>query len=88
MAVKIKSLRVSGPVLVPLTTGTTLRLSPGQVSPELADVEVADNAKVDKLLQQGVIEVETTGETSGPEPEATAETATPAKSRKRPDSSG
>lgn len=86
MAVKIKSLRTSGPIMVPLTTGTTLRLSPGQVSPELADVEVADNAKVDKLRQQGVIEVETTEGASDPTPEAAAQAAAePAKSRKRPD---
>jgi len=59
MAIRIKSLLVTGPVMVPLNSGVTVRLSPGQSSAELADVEVADNPKVDKLLGRGVIEVET-----------------------------
>lgn len=86
MAVRIKNLRISGPILVPLTTGTTLRLSPGQVSDEVADVEVANNATVDKLQRQGVIRVERTEETPNPSPDAAAEAA-PAKSRRRPSSS-
>jgi len=69
MAVRIRSLVTTGPVLVPLATGTTVRLSPGQASDELPDVEVADNAKVDKLRQRGVIDVETAdGSAETPEP--------------------
>jgi hypothetical protein len=62
MAIRIKSLLVSGPVTVPLNSGVTVRLSPGQSSAELADVEAADNPKVDKLLARGAIEVETVSE--------------------------
>ena len=60
MAVRIRSLTISGPVLVPLSSGTTVRLSPGQVSDEMPDVEVVDNAKVDKLRRQRLIDIETT----------------------------
>ena len=63
MTVRITSLAPSAPVLVPLTTGATLRLSPGEVSADLPDIEVANNAKVDKLQRQGVIDVESTDET-------------------------
>jgi hypothetical protein len=58
MTVRIRSLVVSGPLFVPLSGGGTLRLSPGQMTDELPDVEVADNAKVDKLRAQGLIDVE------------------------------
>lgn len=89
MAVKIKSLLTSGPVTVPLTTGSTVRLSPGQVSRELPDVAVADNAKVDKLRRLGVIDVETVGDTPEETPPAAEPSAAePARPRKRPDSSG
>jgi hypothetical protein len=70
MPVKITNLAISGPVLVPLSSGRTVRLSPGQVSDEMPDVEVVDNAKVDKLRRQGLIDVETTDE-----PEAAVESA-------------
>jgi hypothetical protein len=62
MAVRIRSLVTFGPVLVPLSSGTTLRLSPGQVSDDLPDVEVANNAKVGKLQRQGMIDVATAKE--------------------------
>jgi hypothetical protein len=57
MAVKIRSLVTSGPVLVPLSTGRTIRLSPGQLSDEMPDVEVANNAKVEKLQRESLIAV-------------------------------
>ena len=41
MAITIRSLLTSGPVWVPLTTGSSARLSPGQTSGELADVVMA-----------------------------------------------
>jgi hypothetical protein len=58
MPVKIKSLLISRPIVVPLTTGTTLRLSPGETSAELPDVEITNNPKVDKLQAQGAIGIE------------------------------
>jgi hypothetical protein len=60
MAVTIRSLAVSGPLVVPLTSGAAVRLSPGEVSEELAEVEVADNPKVDKLLELRLLAVERT----------------------------
>jgi hypothetical protein len=65
MTVRIRSLVTSGPVLIPLSSGLTLRLSPGQVSDDLPDVEVANNAKVDKLQRQGMIDVATAKEVRG-----------------------
>jgi hypothetical protein len=58
MGVRLRNLQTSRPVIVPLNTGASLRLSPGQVSDELPDVAVADSPKVDKLLAQGLIDVE------------------------------
>lgn len=75
MAIRIKSLLVSGPVVIPLNSGATVRLSPGQTSDELADVEVADSAKVAKLAGRGVIAVETDG-ADGAETEAEPEDKT------------
>ena len=64
MAVRIRSL-VSGPVIIRLSSGRNVRLSPGQNSGDLHDAEVAGNAKVDKLTARGVIEVETIGKKAG-----------------------
>jgi hypothetical protein len=50
------------PVHVPLTTGSTLRLSPGQTSDELQDVELMNNPMVDKLKGRNVIAVEDVGQ--------------------------
>lgn len=69
MAIRIKSLLVSGPVVVPLNSGATVRLSPGQTSGELPDVEVADSQKVAKLAGRGVIAVETDDGDRDTEPE-------------------
>ena len=97
MAVRIRSLTRSGHLLVPLSSGTTVRLSPGQSSGEMPDVEVTDNAKVDKLRLQGLIDVETTeteeseaAAESAEEPQAQGESdrKSRAPSRKRTDSSG
>jgi len=68
MAVRIRSLVASGPVVVPLSTGEAVRLSPGQVSDDLPSVTVADNAKVEKLRQRGLIEVETVEEPAAEPP--------------------
>ena len=87
MTVTIKNLLVSGPVAIPLTTGQSLRLSPGEESPELPDIEATDNAKIDKLRRQRVIEVvmteSATGDSDAETPEtAEGATATPAQTRK------
>jgi hypothetical protein len=78
MPVKVKSLLRSGPIVVPLTTGATLRLSPGETSAELPDVEITNNPKVDKLQAQGVIGIEkvskATAERAEPEANTPAET--------------
>jgi hypothetical protein len=88
---------MSGPVLVPLSSGTTMRLSPGQVSGEMPDVEVADNAKVDKLRRHGLIDIETTEtdeseeaaeSTEQPEAQGESDRKSRSPSRKRTDSSG
>ena len=72
MAVRIRSLATTGPILVPLSTGTAVRLSPGQVSRVLPPVEVANNAKVEKLRQQGLIDVETVEEDAAADADAPA----------------
>jgi hypothetical protein len=81
MPVKISNLLGSGPIFVPLNTGANLRLSPGQTSEELSDVEVVDNAKIEKLLARGVIDIQDVKDTSpanadenaGPIPDSSAE---------------
>jgi hypothetical protein len=62
MAVRIRSLATSAPVVVPLSTGEAVRLSPGQVSRDMPQVMVTNNAKVEKLRQLGLIEVEAVAE--------------------------
>ena len=59
MTVRITSLLASGPITVPLLSGATLWLTPGEVSPDLPDVEVSGNAKVAALEERGLIGVET-----------------------------
>jgi hypothetical protein len=87
MTVKIKNSLVSGPVAIPLTNGQSLRLSPGEESRELPDIEATGNAKVDKLRRLRVIEVVVTESATGDSDAETAEaaegaTATPAPARK------
>jgi hypothetical protein len=68
MAVRIRSLLVSGPLMVPLSGGGSVYLSPGEVTGELPDVDVTNNVKVDKLRARRLIDVEQVGEKpSGPE---------------------
>ncbi len=45
------------PVLLALTSGATLRLSPGEISAKLEDVDVQNNPKINKLREQRVIAV-------------------------------
>lgn len=65
MTVTIKNLLTAGPVAIPLSTGQWLRLSPGEQSPELPDVEATANEKIDKLRNQRVIEVVETDAATG-----------------------
>jgi hypothetical protein len=87
--IKIKSLDTSRPVLVPLSTGRAVRLSPGQLSGEMPDVEVANNAKVEKLQRQGLIAVVTTDEPETGERPAGEPTEQPGEAKDEPnDDSG
>jgi hypothetical protein len=94
MGVKIRNLLTSGPIIVPLSTGASVRLSPGQISDELPDVAVADNPKVDKLRTQGLIDVEETDTKAKPGEDETkakageGETESRPRSRKRSESAG
>jgi hypothetical protein len=96
MPLRIRNLLTSHPVVVPLNTGTALRLSPGQRSDELPDLETKDNAKVDRLRREGVIEVvdaaeeeqeQSAAEAEAPEEQATGEAEPRPRSRRRAPSS-
>jgi hypothetical protein len=87
----------SSPLLLRLTSGATLRLSPGSASEALADVEVQKNPKVDRLRDQRVILVEpATGERAeaatpgdaAEEPAPAADAGTGQRSRKRAEPAG
>lgn len=43
------------PVIFSLTTGETLRLSSKEISSELRDVEVKNNPKIQKLVDQRIV---------------------------------
>jgi hypothetical protein len=55
MSIVIKNLTL-WPLIIPLNSGTNLRLSPGEVSHEIDDVEIRGNPKTEKLLRQRAIE--------------------------------
>jgi hypothetical protein len=61
MAAAIKNL-TQRPIFVALNSGTELRLSPGETAADIPDVELKDNAKLQKLQQQHAIAVETEGD--------------------------
>jgi hypothetical protein len=56
LPIRIKNLTLR-PVIVPLNSGTNLRLSPGEASGDVQEVELKENPKVDKLLSRRVIAV-------------------------------
>jgi hypothetical protein len=58
MPITLTSRLLSGPLIVPLSSGGSVRLSPGQSSPELADVEAAANPALAKLVERGLVEVQ------------------------------
>jgi hypothetical protein len=57
MPVAIKNLTLR-PVYVPLNSGTNLRLSPGEVAGAVADSELRNNSKIEKLRSRRAISVE------------------------------
>lgn len=57
MPVTFLNRSASRPLLVPLSNGKTLRLSPGGSSGKLSDREAENNPKVDKLRRQGLLDV-------------------------------
>ena len=57
MPVTLVNRSASRPLLVPLTNGKSLRLSPGGSSEKLPDREAESNPKVDKLRRQGLLDV-------------------------------
>jgi hypothetical protein len=61
MPFTITNLRRSGPLVIPLLGGTTVRVSPGATSAELPDVEAEHNPGIDKLRRLGVIAVDAVG---------------------------
>jgi len=61
MPITIKNMTLR-PVIVPLNSGASLRLSPGEISDLVQDVELQENAKVGKLLHQRAIAIEPAAE--------------------------
>jgi hypothetical protein len=59
MPVTFVNRSASRPLHIPLANGKTLRLSPGGSSGKLPDREAENNPKVDKLRQQGLLDVVT-----------------------------
>jgi hypothetical protein len=78
MGVLIMSVRITNltnrPVIFSLSSGTTLHLSPRATSSDLPDVEIKNNAKVEKLQRQFIISVDQ--DASPQAPEAPAENTT------------
>ena len=70
MPVTFVNRSVSSPLLVPLSSGKTLRLPPGGSSGNLPDREAQNNPKVDKLRQQGLLDVLTEPRSSSREKDA------------------
>jgi hypothetical protein len=56
MPSQIRSLLSWGPLWLPLKGGD-LRLTPGELSPEIADADIQDNKVVEKLSKSGMIQV-------------------------------
>lgn len=75
MPVTLTNRMLSGPLIVPLSSGAAVRLSPGQTSPELPDVEAEANAALDKLVGRGWVEVRRRDGDAEPEAEPESEPA-------------
>jgi hypothetical protein len=57
VSVRLRNLRTSAPLHVPLTSGESVRVSPQQSSPEVDESEVLNNPKVARLVEQGDLEI-------------------------------
>jgi hypothetical protein len=57
MPITITSLQLSGPLVIPLASGASLRLAPGATSAPLAEADIVGNPKIEKLTAQGAIAV-------------------------------
>lgn len=42
-------------LVLPLNSGETLHLAPGETSPPVEEYELAENAKVERLMQDGLV---------------------------------
>lgn len=75
------------PVFFTLASGQTLRLSPGEISTVLRDIEVVDHPKIRKLQDQRIIAVYDVGEVddtvADAEEEVADDTATPVEAERR-----
>jgi hypothetical protein len=72
MSIQITNLS-NRPIVLTLSSGNTLHLAPNATSPELQDVEVKNNDKIDKLRGQFVISID-----ESPLPQTGTQTDTPA----------
>lgn len=63
------------PLLFNGSSGVTVRLSPGQTSDELPDVEIMNNPKIDRLRRDNAIEITQSQTPTPPSAPAAAETA-------------
>ena len=57
MSIRLRNLRSSAPLQVPLTSGESVRVSPQQSSEELPESEVLNNPKITRLVDQGDLEI-------------------------------
>ncbi len=83
MPVKIENL-TNRPVLLTLASGQTLRLSPGEISAKLGEVEVKNNPKIQKLQERRVIGLHEVTKRGAPaRAEVEEREDTPARSKKK-----
>ncbi len=54
-------------LVLPLNSGETVHLAPGETSPPIEDYELAKNSKVERLMQDGIITATTAPASSGGE---------------------
>ena len=78
MTVKLENL-TDRPILLTLSSGEFLRISPGETSDDLEDVAVQSSTKIEKLVAQGVVMMH---EPRKPTKKRTARTRTVKKTQK------
>jgi hypothetical protein len=86
VSVRLKNLRTTGPLYVPLTSGHSARLSPQLSSQELPEIEVRDNPKIARLVDQGDLAIVHTGGRSARQTRShdTAKPAAEVESKRKP----